>query len=326
MLAGIMAIFSAIANVIAKIISFIPWWLWVCIAIFFFGGWVFYGGSCRDFCCHHTPRPRPEKWDQLTVTKAITGASLDCGGGRRGRREKSVNLAHIAAPADEPLAEQSRASLERLAGNFVRVRHQGLLRPALDDKGKPVEATPGIKPEEKEVNCEECDGTGQVSNMCTINCLLCQGDPACPFCHGTGKLKLTYGVIERCQTAIANHMGCDSEEGDDGYRCEECRKENKPCPVLTKILTDILTSNATEPETIECPKCYGAGKYYEQPLEARPVVGVIYSAYGQCLNTEQVRLGMAKLLPDAPKEWKVFENEAKKKGLGVWKIAAKKGK
>ena len=313
MLAGIMAVFNAIAGVVAKIISFIPWWLWVCLGLILFGGWLFHGGSCRDFCCRRTPSPRPEKWDQLKVSKATTGATLECTTGRRDRRTRTVSLSHIAAPSNE-LAEQSRASLERLAGSFIRVRHQGLFRPALDNEGKPVSAKPG---EAKEIKCPECGGSGKVPNICEVDCFFCPTDTFCSECHGTKKLQLSYDIADRCQELIAAHTG------EDG--CKDCLKDNKPCQELQKALFKIILANSKEPKNIECPICGGTGKYTDQPLEARgQIVGTIYSAYGQCLNTEQVRLGMAKLLADAPKEWKVFEDEAKKKNLGIWRVEPKK--
>jgi len=51
----------------------------------------------------------------------------------------------------------------------------------------------------------------------------------------------------------------------------------------------------------------------------KPIVGVVFGESGLCLNTEQLAAGMAKLLPDGPKEWKTFEAKAQKQKLGVWK-------
>jgi hypothetical protein len=195
MLTTILAILSSAWSVLSKIISAIPWQVWAALAIFLFGGWVFYGGSCRDFACHRTRPVRPEKWEEYTITKAATGVSLESPLGIHGRRTKIITLSNIAAPSDGPLAEESRASLERLAGGSIRTEHQGIFR---SDKSK-----------------------------------------------------------------------------DDKDEVE--------------------------------------------PLESRMLVCVVYSMSGQCLNTEQVRLGMAKLTSDAPKDWKEFENEAKKNRLGVWK-------
>jgi hypothetical protein len=206
MFAGIMAILSSICSVIAKIIAAIPWQVWAALVIFLFGGWVFYGGSCRDFCCSRTRPPRPEKWDELQVSSVDTGATIKCKGGRRGKRTKTVTLAHIAAPSDI-WAESSRVSLEKLAGSTIRVQKHGLFRSTPDD----AEST---------------------------------------------------------------------------------------------------SEDAPEDDTLE-----GAS----EPLESKMMVEIIYNMNGQCLNTEQVRLGMAKLLPGAPEDWKKYEDEAKKNNLGIWK-------
>jgi hypothetical protein len=307
MFTGIMAIFSAVFNVIAKIISYVPWWLWVCLGIFLLGGWVFHGGSCRDFACSRTPTPKPIKWAEYTVSKATTGASLECRMGIRGKRVRSINLIYIAAPANGALAEQSRVSLERLAGNFVRVPYQGLFKK--NPQTKPVSDAPDKA--ENLVKCDDCGGIGKISDTCEINCFFCQHDSECDDCGGTGKIKLNYDVIDKCQSLITNHLG------DNG--CESCKDTGHPCTVIAQQLRDIIKSNPKKSHNIQCPECGGSGKHYMEPSESQLIVGMIYSSYGQCLNTEQVRLGMAKLLPEAPKDWKSFENEAQKKKLGVWK-------
>jgi hypothetical protein len=309
MLTGIMAIFGAIFNVIAKIVAAIPWQIWVCLAIFLFGGWVFSGGSCHEFACGKRHEPKI-KWQELKVVGALTGTSLECSLGSRGRRTKIVYLSFVAAPSND-LTEESRLSLECLAGNIVRVPYEGLFKKPLVNPIKPVSATPDEPKKIETVKCDACRGTGEIWDTCTIICYFCQKDPKCPECQGTGRLKLSYDIADQCETAILRHV--------DGNRCKECQKLKGPCPVLTQQLKNIIAVNPEKPQKIKCFECDGNGKYAAEPLEARLYVGLVYSAYGQCLNTEQVRLGMAKLLPEAPKEWKTFENEAQKKNLGVWK-------
>ena len=301
MFAAISAILGAIGNVIASIIKVIPWQAWACLAIFLFGGWVFYGGSCRDFCCSRKPRPRPDKWVELVVSSVKTGASLECSNAR-GRRAKSISLSFIVAPSDGTLAEQSRISLERLAGNFVRIKYQGILVRTTDDDL--------VENKKTKTKCCECNGSSKIPNICEINCLFCQNNSLCDKCKNTGKLQLNYDTIELCKQSVIDHINIG---------CNECTKNNKPCQVLrNKLMIDILASKSSA-KTIECPVCFGTGKCSEQSLESKSIVSIVYNAYGQCLNTEQVRLGMAKLLQDSPKDWKMFENEAKKKKLGVWK-------
>ena len=299
MFTAISAIFGAIFSVIAKIIAVIPWWVYVCLAIFLLGGMVFHGGSCRDFMCSKTPRVKTIKWDEFNVSEVITGASIECKSGIRGRRTKSVNLAGIVAPSDER-AEESRASLERLAGNFIRVPYQGRNPQKVEDGTELVK-----------IKCEDCNGTGKTMDDCDIRCFFCQlvsDGEQCKVCNSTGKLHLSYDTIDQCQSLITKHI-----DNDDCKKCGE-----GPCLEIIQRLKDIIASNQ-DPKEVQCYECGGSGETYQAPLEGQLIVCLAYSAYGQCLNTEQVRLGMAKLLPDAPKEWKKFEDEAKKKELGVWK-------
>jgi hypothetical protein len=216
MFTAISAILGAIGNVLASIIKVIPWQVWACLVIFLFGGWVFYGGSCRDFACGPRRKDiRDVKWDELTVISTPTGASLECKVGNRGKRTKTVSLTYIVAPSNGVLAEESRASLERLSGSLIRIPYQGMIRK----------------------------------------------DP----------------VVKSAPTASD-----------------------------AKVMSGEQIVEGSIPTE--------SGQ-----LEARIIVGMIYNSYGQCLNTEQVRLGMAELSPDAPKSWQAFESEAKKKKLGVWK-------
>ena len=177
---------------------------------------MFYGGSCRDFACSKKHDPKPIKWDELKVSKAITGVSIECKLGARGRRTKTVNLAYVAAPSNDDLAAISKSSLERLAGDTIRIPYQGILKRPVSDISQPMSSS----------------------------------------------------VDE------------DLVEEDDD-----------------------------------------SGKVGKEPLESRVYVGLVYGMSGQCLNTEQVRLGMVKLLPEAPKDWKQYEDEAKNKNLGIWKKA-----
>src|SRR3990167_6756170 len=63
--------------------------------------------------------------------------------------------------------------------------------------------------------------------------------------------------------------------------------------------------------TAEAPP--GAQDEADEGVQARgPLVCVDYGESGLCLNTEQLAMGMAKLLPDGPKEWRRFEAGAKK--------------
>ena len=75
------------------------------------------GCSCRR---QREPRP-PRSWS-FEVDSVENGARIIVKTGLRQRRTTAVMLANIVAPADgQPLAEQSRANLQRLAGERIRV-------------------------------------------------------------------------------------------------------------------------------------------------------------------------------------------------------------
>ena len=223
------AIFSAVCSVVSAIVKYTPWWVWVAGGLVLIGVWLGHrasggigmpsGCSCREMMCGCKPRrtePRIKTF-RVAVVGVPTGASVETAYGRKERRKTTVTLDGIAAPVDGPLAEQSRANLERMAGKVVRVEteRRGLFSSDAHDGQRRLDETVG------EVTAEASPEQSQ-------------------------------------------------DEADGG-------------------------------------------------VESRgPAVGVVYGESGQCLNTEQLAAGMAKLLPDGPKEWKVFETKARKSKLGVW--------
>jgi hypothetical protein len=115
----------------------------------------------------YPPTPRPAKWDELSVIKATTGASLECSTGLRDRRTKTVNLINVAAPTDS-MAEESRKNLSRVAGNIVRIEHHGILR------GEPAGDSPDIKPQPQLKSYNKyisgaCTGSACANNVCATN-------------------------------------------------------------------------------------------------------------------------------------------------------------
>jgi endonuclease YncB( thermonuclease family) len=79
-----------------------------------------FGRSCRP------PRPpRPPRETSFEVVDAVNGAALTCKAGLAGRREITVSLESIQAPADgQPFAGESKANLQKLAGKQIRVETQ----------------------------------------------------------------------------------------------------------------------------------------------------------------------------------------------------------
>jgi len=114
-----------------------------------------WGFSCQCRKILNPPKPRPPRTNSYTVVSVLTGATIEVATGLRDRRTVTVTLLGIAAPIDGPLAEQSRANLQRLAGATIRVetdRH-GLLRAdpydsqrRLDENGEATAESP-VEPE-----------------------------------------------------------------------------------------------------------------------------------------------------------------------------------
>lgn len=121
-LAGLKTFASSALAVAAKI----PWQVWACVAIFLAGGYVFHGGSCRDFACRRTPQPHPIVSEWRDVVEVPNGATIEVKAGLLGRRTATIALAHIAAPGEgQPGFDESRANLAMAAGRRVRIEREG---------------------------------------------------------------------------------------------------------------------------------------------------------------------------------------------------------
>ena len=89
---------------------------------------------CRNSPWKHKSRreerderpPHVERVGPLAVKEVISGATILVEAGPRGRRQREIWLAGIAAPPPgDPLAEESRANLERQAGEKIWVEYLG---------------------------------------------------------------------------------------------------------------------------------------------------------------------------------------------------------
>ena len=76
----------------------------------------------RNWSCRAAPKPRPPAFFDYTVDSVPNGATIIVKAGLLERRTATVSLIDVAAPPEGPLAEQSRANLERLAGKQIRVQ------------------------------------------------------------------------------------------------------------------------------------------------------------------------------------------------------------
>jgi hypothetical protein len=107
MLTGLMAILNAVCAAAAATIKAVPWWLWVGLAIFLAGGWVFHGGSCRDFACKRTPRPpRPARtYVETGVIESVEAANrFTISQGRRPVK-RAVTVQYIVDGGDQAGAD-----------------------------------------------------------------------------------------------------------------------------------------------------------------------------------------------------------------------------
>lgn len=152
------SILSKIGSFLGAVISKVPWQVWAFLAAFLLGGWVFYGGSCRDFACSKTKVPRPIKviTDEYKVVKALNGITLEVSTGRK--RTTTVTLANVVSPSSSKLAEDSKLSLEKAAGPTIKITHQ---KSGLIFKGEAI--------------CPECDGSGNNQYDETVECWACSG-------------------------------------------------------------------------------------------------------------------------------------------------------
>jgi hypothetical protein len=114
---GFLAILSAVWNVICKVIAAIPWQVWVLLVAFLFGGWVFHGGSCKDFACHRTPRPPRPPRIHKTVGAVLSVESANSMtitvSGPLGRRKwpLQVTVADVVVPVEDTAGKALAASL-----------------------------------------------------------------------------------------------------------------------------------------------------------------------------------------------------------------------
>jgi hypothetical protein len=258
----------------------------------------------RNWSCKPVKPPRPPISQSFEVVDVPTGNQIIVKAGLLGKQIRTVTLADIVA---EGIGSQ--ANLERLASKSIRVEtpHHGLFR-----------ATDVVDNcESEEVVCSECNGTGKLLDAKEMMCPLCNGQ-GCKTCKQSGKIKLNWFTIARCQLWMSSHI--------DRSKCKECT-DTTMCPVAEAKINEILDNQSeSEPQEVQCSMCEGSGKLYiltplsKKEIESRaPIVGVVFGETGACLNLAQVMDGWATCLPTASKDWKKQEAIAKKNKLGIWK-------
>lgn len=87
----------------------------------------------RNWSCRHTPGPEIVRMGPYTVKSVANGATILVESGVAHRKTRPVVLEYIAAPATgQPLFEESRSNLSKLAGSKVMVeaeKEHALRRP-----------------------------------------------------------------------------------------------------------------------------------------------------------------------------------------------------
>jgi hypothetical protein len=146
-----LAILGSIWGVVSKVLAAVPWQVWLCLGIFLAGGWVFSGGSCRDFMCHRTPRPpRPPRVHE-TVGSVLSVEDANHltiqVSGPLGRRKWPVSVT-----IDDVVVSVGNASGMALTASLC----------PLDSIVKVKTETARIFGDEgKDVKCSACNGTGK---------------------------------------------------------------------------------------------------------------------------------------------------------------------
>ncbi|MCK9569807.1 hypothetical protein M0R72_12760 [Candidatus Pacearchaeota archaeon] len=250
-------------------------------------------------------KPRPPAQKEYVVESASTGGSLVIKDGRKGKRVIAISLSGIAAPAaGEPLEEESRVSLEKLAGAKVRLESGRKILGATEDGDEDAKAMfaapeklgPGV-----EVRCSACGGKGENT-------------------YPDG------GVAVAAQAAFAiwmdSHIPTCKKCKDAILNSEKSPPASSYCTVAQakwKEICDKAKLIKRAPLTDECWACGGSGLLIEHKRVARrPLVGVVYGQSGNCLNEAQLRVGLARTVGTVCQEWADAEKEAQTGKVGIW--------
>jgi hypothetical protein len=114
---AIFGILKAASSAVFGILAKLPWQVWVCVGLVLSGGWLFNGGTLRDFCCTRMHVAKEPKAREYKVLGVPDGSHLLLGFGLNNRRESKTALFGIRIPASVTAA--ARFELIRLAGDSV---------------------------------------------------------------------------------------------------------------------------------------------------------------------------------------------------------------
>lgn len=101
----------------------LPWQLYACVGLVLLGGWIFHGGSCREFLCSRDRTPRPPRIITYTGTVVSIEAAnrFTLATGRRQRNPVTIQhivtsrgpeaLAGLLAVGDQVAVQSTRSRL-----------------------------------------------------------------------------------------------------------------------------------------------------------------------------------------------------------------------
>lgn len=149
-MAAFLAVLSSIWAVVSKVLAAIPWQVWVCLGIFLAGGWVFHGGSCRDFACSKQPRPpRPARIvdNYCTVVEVLAANRImvehPIGPLKRRTTQEEATIDDVVIPAGDTAGLALTASLCPVGSKInIRTEVQRWLR-----SDAPASRLDGVAPE-----------------------------------------------------------------------------------------------------------------------------------------------------------------------------------
>lgn len=276
----------------------------------------FLWGISRQWSCRAPRPPKPSAVRTYAVIRTTTGASFEVSSGLRDRKTATVIMDGIAAPTQgEPLFEESRANLERLAGSEIRVespRHR-LLRstptddvgqdslPQQDDATEATVATPGNADHPPMI------WTSPQAKAWVLECKRIQ-----PFEHDEAFARDLAVYFTRTRVPRSQWL----DRTDVIYEWYWCHLEHRDCKKCLAAWFVLCTGWNRNNEYLTAPIPDGDGA---QLLEARgPITGVCFGQSGSCLQLEQVKAGLARCVGDVPGEWSEAERDAKKSKRGIW--------
>lgn len=270
------------------------------------------------------PEPRVKTLGPYKVLDVPNGATIigiKRGSGVRDRQQVTVNLQYVQAPVSGPDADLAKAHLAEIAGEQITVQYEkhGIFRGTAQDSQRRLD--------------EECEATAEAP--ATVSREMTDEE--------FEKMKAElYGPRKDCK--ICGGTGVDVMDGDrmaqayfamwfepHRHNCKVCKVDGEMftlCPKAQEAW-EKCKSEFADFEPIK-QKCLCVGTYIEDrsgwdiekveaDLEARgPLTGIVFGFSGIDCNLNMINHGYADCTADAPKQYRVARDLAKKNKEGIW--------